>query len=275
MLKRLFISTFTITALLLTASPAIAKDAKELVIGTSAGPYADQVKLGIKPILEKQGYKVKVIEFNDYIQPNFALAEGALDANAFQHIVYLTKFSTDNKLALSELIKVPTAPIAIYSKKHRSLNEVKEGTTVALPNDPTNQARALVLLEQLGWIKLKANVDPVRASENDVAQNSKKIKLIPLEAAQLPRSLEDTDYSFVNGNYALASGLKLTEALAQEKISTRYQNLVAIRTADKDKPWVKDLEAAYRSREFLAVTNKYFSGFAKPDYQQALEATSK
>jgi len=275
MLKRLFISTFTITALLLTASAAIAKDAKELVIGTSAGPYADQVKLGIKPILEKQGYKVKVIEFNDYIQPNFALAEGALDANAFQHIVYLTKFSTDNKLALSELIKVPTAPIAIYSKKHHSLNEVKEGTTVALPNDPTNQARALVLLEQLGWIKLKANVDPVRASENDVAQNIKKIKLIPLEAAQLPRSLEDTDYSFVNGNYALASGLKLTEALAQEKISTRYQNLVAIRTADKDKPWVKDLEAAYRSREFLAVTNKYFSGFAKPDYQQALEATSK
>ena len=96
MLKRLFISTFTITALLLTASAAIAKDAKELVIGTSAGPYADQVKLGIKPILEKQGYKVKVIEFNDYIQPNFALAEGALDANAFQHIVYLTKPVSSN-----------------------------------------------------------------------------------------------------------------------------------------------------------------------------------
>ncbi|MFZ6863029.1 MetQ/NlpA family ABC transporter substrate-binding protein [Undibacterium sp. Ji67W] len=275
MLKRLLIASFTTSVLSLVTASAIAKDAKELVIGTSAGPYADQVKLGIKPILEKQGYKVKVIEFNDYIQPNFALAEGSLDANAFQHIVYLTKFSTDNKLALSELIKVPTAPIAIYSKKHRSLNDVKEGTTVALPNDPTNQARALVLLEQLGWLKLKANVDPVRASENDVAVNLKKIKLIPLEAAQLPRSLEDTDYSFVNGNYALASGLKLTEALAQEKISTRYQNLVAIRTADKDKPWVKDLEAAYRSREFLAVTNQYFSGFAKPDYQQALEATKK
>jgi len=275
MLKRLLIASITTSVLSLVSTFAIAKDAKELVIGTSAGPYADQVKLGIKPILEKQGYKVKVVEFNDYIQPNFALAEGSLDANAFQHIVYLTKFSNDNKLALSELIKVPTAPIAIYSKKHRSLKEVKEGTTVALPNDPTNQARALVLLEQLGWLKLKANVDPVRASENDVALNLKKIKLIPLEAAQLPRSLEDTDYSFVNGNYALASGLKLTEALAQEKISTRYQNLVAIRTADKDKPWVKDLEAAYRSRDFLTVTNQYFSGFAKPDYQQALEATKK
>ena len=275
MLKRLILASFTTSLLIIGASSAVAKDAKELVIGTSAGPYADQVKLGIKPILEKLGYKVKVVEFNDYIQPNFALAEGSLDANAFQHIVYLTKFSNDNKLALSELIKVPTAPIAIYSKKHHSLTEVKDGATIALPNDPTNQARALVLLEQLGWIKLKPNVDPVRASENDVAVNIKKIKLIPLEAAQLPRSLEDTDYSFVNGNYALASGLKLTDALAQEKISARYQNLVAIRTEDKSKPWVKDLEAAYRSREFLAVTNQYFSGFAKPDYQQALEATAK
>jgi len=233
------------------------------------------VKLGIKPVLEKQGYKVKVVEFNDYIQPNFALAEGSLDANAFQHIIYLTKFSTENKLPLSELIKVPTAPIAIYSKKHTSLNQVKEGTTVALPNDPTNQARALVLLDQLGWIKLRANFDPIRASEKDIADNIKKIKLIPLEAAQLPRSLQDTDYSFVNGNFALASGLKLSEALAREKISANYQNLVAIRTGDKGKAWVKDLEAAYRSREFLEVTNKHFAGFSKPDYQQALENSGK
>ncbi|WP_394781959.1 MetQ/NlpA family ABC transporter substrate-binding protein [Undibacterium sp.] len=262
-------------SLALASTFAFAAEQKELVIGTSAGPYADQVKLGIKPILEKQGYKVKVVEFNDYIQPNFALAEGALDANAFQHIVYLTKFSADNKLALSELIKVPTAPIAIYSKKHTSLAEVKEGATVALPNDPTNQARALVLLEQLGWIKLRANYDPIRVSEKDVADNIKKIKLIPLEAAQLPRSLQDTDFSFVNGNFALASGLKLTDALATEKISPTYQNLVAIRTADKGKPWVKDLEAAYRSREFLEVTNKHFAGFAKPDYQQALQSASK
>ncbi|MFZ6746059.1 MetQ/NlpA family ABC transporter substrate-binding protein [Undibacterium sp. JH2W] len=276
MYRRPFLlATLTLALATTLTTSAFAKDPKELVIGTSAGPYADQVKLGIKPILEKQGYKVKVVEFNDYIQPNFALAEGSLDANAFQHIIYLKKFSTDNKLALSELIKVPTAPIAIYSKKHKSLNEVKEGATVALPNDPTNQARALVLLDQLGWIKLKANIDPIRASEKDVADNLKKIKLIPLEAAQLPRSLEDTDFSFVNGNFALASGLKLNEALAREKISANYQNLVAIRTDDKSKPWVKDLEAAYRSKEFLEVTNKHFAGFSKPDYQQALEVAAK
>ena len=261
--------------LALTASFAHAKDQKEITIGTSAGPYADQIKLGIKPILEKQGYKVRLVEFNDYIQPNFALAEGSLDANVFQHIVYLKKFALEHKLALTDLITIPTAPIAIYSKKHKTLDDVKEGTTVGLPNDPTNQARALVLLDQLKWIKLRDNFDPVRASEKDIAVNTKKIKLLPLEAAQLPRSLGDTDYSFINGNYALASGLKLTEALVAEKISPNYINLVAIRTADKDKQFAKDLAAAYRSREFLDITNKHFAGYSKPDYQQALQTAAK
>lgn len=269
--RKLLLAALVIAA----AGHAHARDPKEVVIGTSAGPYADQVKLGIKPILEKQGYKVKLVEFNDYIQPNFALAEGSLDANIFQHIIYLTKFSTEHKLALSELIKIPTAPIAIYSQKHKTLNDVKEGTTVALPNDPTNQARALVLLDQLGWIKLRANYDPVRTSEKDIATNTRKIKLIPLEAAQLPRSLQDTDYSFVNGNYALASGLKLKDALATEKISPNYANLVAVRTADKDKQFARDIAAAYRSREFLDVTNKHFADYAKTDYQLALEAGGK
>ena len=255
-------------------TPAFAQDKKELVIGATAGPYADQVRLGIKPILEKKGYTVKVVEFNDYIQPNFALAQGSLDANVFQHIVYLTKFSTENKLAISELLKVPTAPIALYSHKHKDL-DVKEGALVALPNDPTNAARALVVLQELGWVKLRDGTDPIKASEKGVAVNLKKIKLVPIEAAQLPRSLDDTDYSFVNGNFALASGLKITDALALEKTGPTYQNVVAIRTADKGQPWVKDLADAYRSREFLQVTETKFAGFVKTDYQQALIASSK
>ena len=265
----------TVLSLALASGFVHAKDPKDITIGTSAGPYADQIKLGIKPILEKQGYKVKLVEFNDYIQPNFALAEGSLDANVFQHIVYLKKFAQEHKLALTDLITIPTAPIAIYSKKHKTLDAVKEGTTVGLPNDPTNQARALVLLDQLGWIKLRASFDPVRASEKDIAVNTKKIRLLPLEAAQLPRSLGDTDYSFINGNYALASGLKLTDALVAEKISPNYINLVAVRTADKDKQFAKDLAAAYRSREFLDITNKHFAGYSKPDYQQALQTAAK
>jgi len=260
-----------LAALSLILAPAVqARDANDIVIGTSAGPYADQVRYGIKPILERQGYKVRVVEFNDYIQPNFALAEGSLDANVFQHSVYLRKFSADHKLALSELVTIPTAPIAIYSRRHRSLEEARAGATVALPNDPTNQARALVMLEQLGWIRLKPNTDPVKASERDIAANPRGVKLLPLEAAQLPRALQDADYAFVNGNYALASGLKLTDALRTETISRNYVNLVAVRTADRDKPFAGDLAAAYRSREFLAWTVQHCPGYAKTDYQLAL-----
>jgi D-methionine transport system substrate-binding protein len=260
------------TLALVFASGAQARDPKEIVIGTSAGPYADQVRLGIKPILEKQGYKVRIVEFNDYIQPNFALAEGALDANVFQHITYLTRFAAQHKLALTELVKVPTAPIAIYSQRHKNLNAVRQGTTVALPNDPTNQARALVMLDQLGWIKLRPGIDPIRASERDVAANLKGIRLLPLEAAQLPRALQDADFAFVNGNYALASGLKLRTALRTEKISPAYANLVAVKTADRDKPFARDLAAAYKSRAFLAVTNQHFADYARTDYQIALQA---
>jgi D-methionine transport system substrate-binding protein len=273
--RRSLLATLLGLAVAGTSLPAFAKDPKELVIGTSAGPYADQVRFGIKPILEKQGYKVKLVEFNDYIQPNFALAEGALDANVFQHIVYLTRFAEQHKLALSELVKIPTAPIAIYSHKHSSLDAVRPGSTVALPNDPTNQARALVMLDQLGWVKLRPGFDPIRASEKDVLENVRQIKLLPLEAAQLPRSLQDADFAFVNGNFALASGLKLRDALRREKISPSYANLVAVRTADKDKPFARDIAAAYRSREFLEVTNRLFADYAKTDYQLAMEKAAQ
>lgn len=270
--RLLLASPLALAIALAVIADAQAKDPQEIVIGTSAGPYADQVKLGIKPILEKQGYKVRIVEFNDYIQPNFALAEGALDANVFQHATYLNRFAAQHKLAIAELVKVPTAPIAIYSRRHKRLDAVKNGSTVALPNDPTNQARALVMLDQLGWIRLRPGVDPIRASERDVAANLKGIKLLPLEAAQLPRSLQDADYAFVNGNYALASGLKLRDALRTEKISAAYANLVAVRSVDRDKPFARDLAAAYRSRAFLDVTNQHFADYAKTDDQLALQA---
>jgi ABC-type metal ion transport system, periplasmic component/surface antigen len=250
------------------SNQASGSEKKEIKIGATAGPYSDQVEWGIKPILEQKGYKVSIIEFNDYIQPNLALADGSLDANVFQHIIYLQSFAEDRKLDLIDLIKVPTAPIGIYSKKHQSLDEVEAGSKVALPNDPTNQARALVMMQQFGWLKLKDDIDPIQVSEKDVAENIKNIELLPIEAAQLPRSLEDADYSFINGNFALASGLKLTEALALEETPDQYMNLVAVKTADKDKQFVKDLVEAYQSEEFKKVTETRFEGFVKPDYQK-------
>jgi len=256
--------TFSLTQV----SHAVDADKKEIRFGATAGPYADQVRYGIKPLLEKRGYKVTIVEFSDYVQPNLALADGAIDANAFQHVVYLKKFSADRKLQLSELVQVPTAPIGIYSHKHKTLAEVKSGATVSLPNDPTNLARAIAILRQIGWITLKPNTDAVRATERDIEGNPLNLKLIQLEAAQLPRSLDDVDYAFVNGNFALASGLKLTSSLALEKIPDYYMNLVAVRTVDLSKPFVADIRDAYRSAEFKTVTQQRFAGFVTPAYQR-------
>lgn len=253
-------------ALLWAGAVSHANAAQEIRIGATAGPYADQLKLGIKPLLEKKGYKVKVVEFNDYVQPNLALAQGDLEANAFQHTAYLDRFAAQHKLDLTPIIPVPTAPIGIYSRKHKSLDEVKKGTTVSMPNEPVNQARALVMLGKLGWIKVKPGVDPTRVSERDIVENTRQIRILPIEPAQTPRSLDDVDYAFVNGNYAIASGLKLTEALALENPPDYHIVVVTVRTEDKDKPFVKDLVEAYHTKEFRAVVDKHFAGYVRPAY---------
>jgi D-methionine transport system substrate-binding protein len=241
---------------------------KNLVIGGTAGSNIDQLKLGIVPILEKKGYKVKLVEFNDYVQPNLALAQGSLDANFFQHTVYLKKFSADQKLDLVELVQGPIAPLGVYSTKRKSLAEVHDGDRVTLPNDPSNLARALVLLEQHKLLTLKSGIDPIRASEKDIDQNPRKLKFIPLEAAQLPRSLGDTEYAIINGNFAISSGLKLTEAVALEKTPDHYLNVVAVKRTDKDAPWARDIVEAYRSKEYRTVVDTKFQGYAKPGFLQ-------
>jgi D-methionine transport system substrate-binding protein len=241
---------------------------KNLVIGGTAGSNTDQLKQGIVPLLEKKGYTVKVVEFNDYVQPNLALAQGSLDANFFQHQVYLKKFAADQKLDITELVQGPIAPMGVYSTKRKTLAEAKEGDRVTLPNDPSNLARALVLLEQNKLITLKTGIDPLRSTEKDVAENPKKLKFIPLEAAQLPRSLGDTEYAIVNGNFAISSGLKLTEAVVLEKTPDYYLNVVAVKTADKNTQWAKDLSEIYRSKEFKAVVDSKFQGYAKPSFLQ-------
>lgn len=263
----LSLAALSVGVLPLTAQ---AQDAnkKNLVIGGTAGSNVDQLKLGIVPILQKKGYTVKIVEFNDYVQPNLALAQGSLDANFFQHQVYLKKFAADQKLDIGELVQGPIAPMGVYSTKRKTLAEVKDGDRFTLPNDPSNLARALLLLEQNKLITIKAGVDPLRASEKDVDQNPKKLKFIPLEAAQLPRSLGDTEYAIVNGNFAISSGLKLTEAVVLEKTPDYYLNVVAVKNADKNTPWAKDIADAYRSKEFRAVVDSKFQGYAKPTFLQ-------
>lgn len=236
---------------------------KEIVFGTTVGDFGDMVKDQIQPALEKKGYKVKLIEFTDYVRPNLALAEGELDINIFQHKPYLDDFKKEHKLDITEAFQVPTAPLGLYPGKLKSLDEVKDGVSVSAPNDPSNFARALVMLNELGWIKLKADVDPLTASKNDIAENPKNIQIVELEAAQLPRSRADVDFAIVNGNYAMSSGMKLTEALFQEP-SFAYVNWSAVRTADKDSQWLKDVTEVYNSDEFKAYSKKRFAGYKYP-----------
>ncbi len=148
------------------------------------------------------------MEFNDYVQPNLALADGSLDANFFQHEVYFNQFKGDRKLDLKALVQGPIAPMGVYSKQRKSLADLKEGDKVALPNDPSNLARGLLLLQQAGLVKLKEGVNPLRVSELDLAANPKKIKLLPLDAAHLPRSLDDAQYAIINGQLCNLFGLE-------------------------------------------------------------------
>ncbi len=251
-------------ALTLSAFGAFAQTKKELTIGTTAGSNIEVLRRGIVPQLEQKGYKIKLVEFSDYVQPNHALEQGALDANYFQHIIYLKNFAEKNKLDLVDVVQGPIAPLGLYSKKHKSVADLKDGASIAVPNDPTNLARTFVFLEQYGLVKTKAGVDPLKVTEKDIAENPRKIRFVPLEAAQLPRALEDTDFSVINGNFAISSGLRLTEAVALEKTPDYYLLVAAVRSADRSAPWVNDLSAAFRTPFFKGVLDKHFPGYARP-----------
>ena len=245
---------------------------KTIVFGVAPGPYGDLIKAAIQPGLEKKGYKVVLKEFSDYVQPNLALANNSIDANLFQHRLYREKFSADKGLKLSPVINVPTAGLGIYSNKIKSLDHLKKGDVVTLANDPTNLARALRFLAHEGLLTFKKDIDPVRASEKDIEQNPRGLVFKPLEAAQLPRTLDSAAASVVNGNFAIAAGLRLSDAIKLEQLDESIKNLVAVKTADLDKPFVQDIKQVIESPEFLATVEDpkhIFKDFQKPNWLAA------
>lgn len=247
-----------------TAAGDIDPNHTKIIIGTTEGDFADMVRNQVKGSLEAQGYEVELVPFTDYVRPNLALAEGDLDINIFQHKPYLDTFKKENNLDLVEVFQVPTAPLGIYSGKKTKLDEAYKGMSVSAPNDPSNFARALVMMQDLGWIKLKDNVDPLTASKTDIADNSKyDIDIVELEAAQLPRARDEVDFAVINGNYATDAGIALTDALFQEP-SFAYINWSAVKTADKDAKWVQDVTAAYNSDAFKKYAHDTFPGYKYP-----------
>ena len=240
------------------------EESKDITLGATAGPYSDMLNQAIVPGLEEKGYNVEVVEFSDYIQPNIALNNGDLDANLFQHTVYLENFEEENNMDLSALITVPTAPMGIYSNQFDSLEEIEDGATIAIPNDPVNAARALLILQNEGLVELDPEAEELTVSENDVVTNTKNLEFQPIEAGQLPRAVEGSDLAAVPGNFALSAGMDLLDALVLEEMPDEYRNVVAVTAENEDSELASDLVEVVESEEFETIIDEEFQGFGKP-----------
>jgi D-methionine transport system substrate-binding protein len=257
------IATFSAFAVL----TAHAQDKNTIKVGVSVG-NAEQVFEVVKKVAARDGLKIDVVVFNDYQLPNAALAAGDLDANAFQHQPFL---DNQNKARGFDIVPVGltiTAPLGFYSRKIKNIETLPDGASVGIQNDPSNGNRALLLLQSAGLIALKPEaVKNNNATPLDVVSNPKKLKLVPLDAAQLPRSLDDLAIAAINNDYAEKAGLSLAkDAVIKESPQGPYANLIAVRRADKDKPWARRLVAAYQSPEVKAFIETQFKGSLVPAF---------
>ena len=259
MIKRTLLKSAVAAALAVSFSlPVLAQD-KPIKIGVTAGPHA-QIMEQVKKVAEKDGLKIQIVEFSDYVQPNAALAAGDLDANSYQHKPYLDQQVKDRGYKIVPAAFTVNFPIGLYSKKVKSLDELKEGAKFGIPNDPTNGGRVLLVLQDKGLIKLRPEAG-LKATPLDVTSNPKKIRFVELDAAQLARSLDDLDASAINTNFALSAGLQPgKDAIAQESAKSPYVNIIAVREQDKDKPWVATLVKAYHSDAVRQFVKTEFKG---------------
>ena len=211
-------------------------DDKVITVGASPSPHAEILN-AISDLLADEGWELKVVEYNDYVQPNLALESGELDANYFQHYPYLEDFNKENGTKIVSAGAVHYEPFGIYAGKCSSLDELSDGAKIAVPNDTTNEARALLLLADNGLITLKEDVG-LTATKNDIVENPNNYDIVEIEAAQLPRSLQDVDVAVINGNYAIEAGLKVSDALVAEKsdsiAATTYANIVAVKEGEEN-----------------------------------------
>ena len=273
--KRVFAAVLAVTTLVSVAacgsdSTSASLDSNsgkttKITVGVCPGPYGDMVEKVIGPLLKDDGFELKTKLFNDYVQPDKALASGSIQANLMQHINYLNKFTKDNNLDLTSLGQVPTLGLGIYSKKCQSIDDIEDGSTVSIAADGSNLARSLGVLEQQGLVTLKGDIDSTKASVNDIASNPKNLKIKTLDAAQLARSVDTVDVALVPGNFAWAAGLKPAEALATKQQDEGVINVFVVNTKDVDSDFGKAVKKLLTSQEFKdAIAKSDFKDFGKP-----------
>ena len=237
-----------------------------LKVGASLTPHSEILEQA-KPILAKQGVNLEIIKIEDTVTPNTGLVGKSLDANFFQHQPYLDDFNKENKTDLVSAGAVHYEPFGIYAGKVKELSALPDGATVAVPNNVTNEARALLLLEQEGLLKLKEGVD-IKATVNDIVENKKNIKFKEIAPEQLVRALPDVDVAVINGNYAIEGGLHVKDALAVESdqsvAAKTYANIIAVRKEDKDSDAIKKLVAVLQSDEIKKYINDTYDGAVVP-----------
>ncbi len=248
----------TALAALAFSVPAIAQAPQVVRIGVSPGPHAEILEK-VKPLLAPKGIDLKIIEFSDYVVPNQALDAGELEANSFQNQPYLDNQVKDRGFKIVSVGLTVNFPLGIYSAKYKSWADVPDGSSVAIQNDPTNGGRSLLLLQDKGVIKLKDGVG-FKPGPIDIVANPKKLKFIEVEAAQTPRTLADVAAAAINTNYAVDAKIEPTSAILREDPKGPYVNVIAVRTSDKDKPWVKTLVETYQSPEIKAFVAERFKG---------------
>ena len=248
-----------------SSSSAGSSKAEVLKVAANPVPHAEILNQ-IKPLLAKEGVDLQIIEFTDYIQPNMALSSHEVDANFFANVPYQNNFNKDHGANFVSFAPVHIEPLAIYSQKIKDLKDLPNGAKVAIPSDPTNSARALLLLQSAGLVTLK---DPTGLTNTpfDVTSNPKNIQITELEAAQIPRSIQDLDAAVINANYALPAGLNPTkDGLFVEKADSPYANLLSVNPGDENKPAIQKLAKALQSPEVKKFIEEHYKGAIIPAF---------
>lgn len=247
---------------------ANAAEDKVITVAASPSPHAEILNDAVAPVLEAEGYTLKVTEFTDYVQPNLVVENGEFDANYFQHQPYLTDFNAENKTNLVSAVAVHYEPFGIYSKKHASLDEIAEGAVISVPNDTTNEARALQLLQANGIITLKEDAG-LAATKADIVENPYNVDIQEIEAAGLPATLDSADFSVINGNYAIPAGLNVNkDALAYEENTSEaaqtFANIVAVKEGNENSEKIQALVKALTSDEVKTYIEDKYEGAVVP-----------